>query len=81
MPELRRWKLGLALLGLALFGCSDTEGPSDAVKSTKATRADETAQAERRALRTLRAFCTGTPLALGARTSDGWPGGSSGRSA
>jgi hypothetical protein len=64
MPALRRWRLGLALFGLALFGCADTEGPSDAVKRTKATRADETAQAERRALQTLKAFCTGTRLAL-----------------
>ena len=64
MPALRRWKLGPALLGLALLGCADTEGASDAIKRTKATRADETAQAERRGLRTLRAFCTGTRLAL-----------------
>jgi hypothetical protein len=64
MPALRRWKLGLALLGLALFGCADTGGQSEAVKRPKSTRADEAAQAERRALRTLRAFCTGTLLAL-----------------
>jgi hypothetical protein len=64
MPALRRLKLGLALLGFALAGCADTEAPSDAVKRPKAKPADETAQAERRALRTLRAFCTGTRLSL-----------------
>jgi hypothetical protein len=64
MSALRLWKLGLAVLGLALSGCADTERLSDPVKRTKAERADEAAQAERRALRTLRAFCTGTRLAL-----------------
>jgi hypothetical protein len=64
MPELRRWTLGLAVLGLALVGCADTEGQSDAVKRQKSTRADETAQAERRAIRRLRAYCTGTRLSL-----------------
>jgi hypothetical protein len=64
MPALRRWRVGLAVLGFALAGCADTEGQSGAVKRAKSTRADEAAQAERRALRTLRAFCTGTRLAL-----------------
>jgi hypothetical protein len=64
MPALRRWRVGLAVLGLALVGCADTEGGSEAVKHPTTTRADEKAQAERQALRTLRAFCTGTRLAL-----------------
>jgi hypothetical protein len=61
---LRIWRVGLVVLGLTLVGCADTEGQSDAVKHPKSTRADEAAQAERRALRTLRAFCTDSPLAL-----------------
>lgn len=64
MPALRRWKVGLAVLGVALVGCADTAGQSEAVKRPKSARADERAQAERRALRTLRAFCTGTRPAL-----------------
>ena len=64
MPALRRWRVGLAVLGLALAGCADTEGRPEAVKRPNSTRADEAAQAERRALRTLRAFCTRTRLAL-----------------
>jgi hypothetical protein len=64
MPALRRRKVGLAVLGVALVGCADTAGQSEAVKRPKSARADERAQAERRALRTLRAFCTGTRLAL-----------------
>ncbi len=64
MPALRRWKVWLAVLGVALVGCADTGGPSDAVKRTKARPADETAQAERRALRALSAYCTGTRLSL-----------------
>jgi hypothetical protein len=64
MPAVRRWRVGLAVLCLALDGCTSPEGPSEAVTPPKSTRADEAAQAERRALRTLRAFCTGTRLAL-----------------
>jgi hypothetical protein len=43
MPAVRRWKVGLAVLGLAFAGCADTVGPSDAVKRPKAKPADETA--------------------------------------
>jgi hypothetical protein len=64
MPTLCRLRLGLAVLGLAFVGCADTEGQPEAVKRPKSTPADETAQAERRALRTLRAFCTGKRLVL-----------------
>ena len=64
MPALGRWRLGLAVLALALVGCADPEDAPDAVKRPKSKPADEAAQAERRALRTLRAFCTGTQLAL-----------------
>jgi hypothetical protein len=64
MPAVRRLRVGLAVLGLALAGCADTEGQPEAVEHAKSTRADEAAQAEHRALRTLKAFCTGTLLAL-----------------
>jgi hypothetical protein len=64
MPALGRWRLGLAVLALTLVGCAGPEDAPDAVKRPKSKPADEAAQAERRALRTLRAFCTGTQLAL-----------------
>jgi hypothetical protein len=64
MPPLRRWALGAVVLAFVLIGCSGCEGQPETVKPARTARADETAQAERRALRTLRAFCTRAPLAL-----------------
>jgi hypothetical protein len=47
-----------------LVGCAGPEDAPEAVKRPKSKPADETAQAEHRALDALRAYCTGTLLAL-----------------